>query len=121
MHTAQRAPVYADGLARDVAGLHGAEEGAGGADFFGPADPARRHGLPHLPEVVSVDLAHAVGEDRAGRDVVDGHSEGGGLDRERLRHRGDRWAEGVREDEVGDRLPDRDRSYVDDAPPTRLL
>src|SRR2546430_11807239 len=68
MNPTQGAAVDADGLAREVAGLHRAEEGAGRAQLRRVAQPAGRDAARHLLQV-RVELPDAVGEDGAGRQV----------------------------------------------------
>src|SRR2546423_968655 len=61
----ERAAVHADGLARDVGGLPGAEEGADGAELGGLADPAGGDRPAHAEGVAPRPLPDASGGDRA--------------------------------------------------------
>src|SRR5215213_2441300 len=122
------AAVHDDGLARDVGGALGGEEGDRGGYLFGPrhaphgdfARPAFYHLLLRLAEAraaLSRVLLLPRRESPAGRDVVDGQAVGRDLVRERLGPAREPGPHRVREQQPVYRLLDGDGRDVYDAPP----
>src|SRR6266851_7514193 len=115
----QRSAINTQRLAGDVARLARAEEGTCGADLAGFAEPLHGRPLLHLRQIA--EAAQGVRADGIWREAVDRYPVGRELQRQRLRHPGDRGPQRVREDESWNRLADRDGGDEDDPALVRFL
>src|SRR6266851_3780035 len=115
----QRSAINTERLARDVARLARAEESTRGADLAGFAEPLHGRPLLHLRQIA--EAAQGVRADGIWREAVDRYPVGRELQRQRLRHPGDRGPQRVREDESWNRLADRDGGDEDDPALVRFL